>query len=144
MSRMKFSVAAVVLLLATTIALAAAHFISCSKNQQGNNLVVSFKEAGLGNELTCITVSAQATAVYACYNNGGNHPKAANKETVNSEVTATDCFTPRNGQITGSLTLTPPGPGNFSCPSGQTLRLDSVTYSTVKVNDTTHDLSCSP
>src|SRR5437764_14526211 len=87
MSRMKITVAAVALLLAGTVALAAsAHFLKCSKSQQGNNLVVSFKEAGLGNERTCITVSAQATAVYACFNNGGKHPKAENKETVNSEV----------------------------------------------------------
>jgi len=32
---------------------------------------------------TNITCSANATAVYACLNGGGTHPKAANKETVN-------------------------------------------------------------
>jgi hypothetical protein len=46
--------------------------------------------------------------------------------------------------VRGSLPLTPPGPGNFSCPSGQTLRLDSVTYSNVVVTDSTNGVSCSP
>jgi hypothetical protein len=146
MSRTKKVAAGGVLsLLAITIALAgSAHFIKCGKSQQGNNVVVSFKEAGLGNERTCITVEGDASAVYACINGGGKNPSAANKRTINSKRTATDCFTPHNGSISGSLTLTPPGPGDFSCPSGQQLRLLSVSYSNVKVTDTTHDVSCTP
>jgi hypothetical protein len=135
----------VITLFAVSVALASsAHFNNCGKSAQGNNEVVSFKEVGLGSDVTCITVSADATAVYACINGGGKNPSAANKRTVNAQVTATDCFTPHNGQITGSLTLTPPGPGNFSCPSGQTLRLESVSYSNVSVNDTTHNETCTP
>jgi hypothetical protein len=138
-------IAVVVCLFVATVALAAsAHFIKCSKSQQGNNLVVSFKEAGLGNELTCITVSADATANYACFNNGGQNPSAENKRTVSARRTATDCFTPHNGSISGSLTLTPPGPGDFRCPPGQKLVLVSVSYSNVRVNDTTHGVSCTP
>ena len=44
-------------------------------------------------------------------------------------------FPVRNGQTTGSLTVGPPGPGSFSCPSGQTLFLQSVTYSNTYVSD---------
>src|SRR5256885_5168078 len=141
----RVAIGAVVCLFATSVALAAsAHFIKCSKSAQGNNLVVSFKEAGLGNEVTCISVSATATSNYACINGGGKNPSAANKRAVVAIVTATDCFTPHNGQITGSLTLTPPGPGDFSCPPGQTLVLQSVSYANVSVNDTTHNVTCTP
>ena len=143
-SRRTMVLAAVIVLFAVSFAFAAAHFLNCSKAQQGNNLVVSFKEAGLGNDNTCISVSATAEAVYACFNNGGHNPSAANKRTISEQRVATDCFTPHNGQITGSLTLTPPGPGDFSCPSGQKLRLLSVSYSNVKVNDTTHNVTCTP
>jgi hypothetical protein len=145
MSRTKqISIAAVALLFAGTVAFAAVNFIKCSKSKQGNNEVVSFKIAGLGNDVTCVTTTADATAVYACINGGEKNPKAANKRTINATVTATDCFTPHNGQITGSLTLTPPGPGDFACPPGQTLTLWSVSYSNVSVNDTTHNISCTP
>ena len=43
----RVAIGAVVCLFATSVALAAsAHFLKCSKSAQGNNLVVSFKEAG--------------------------------------------------------------------------------------------------
>jgi hypothetical protein len=146
MSKSKKLVMVLVLFVfAVTIAIASsAHFNKCSKSQQGNNLVVSFKETGLGNDQTCITVSADASAVYACINGGDKNPSAANKRTINATRTATDCFTPHNGGISGSLTITPPGPGGFSCPPGQTLRLESVSYSNVQVVDTTHNVTCTP
>jgi hypothetical protein len=140
----KFAAIAVVCVFVATIAIASsAHFNKCSSSQQGNNLVVSFKEVGLGNDRTCITVSADVQANYACYNNGEKNPKAANKRSINAKRTETDCFTPHNGTISGSLTITPPGPGDFSCPPGQTLRLVSVSFSNVTVLDTTHNVSCS-
>jgi len=97
--------------------------------------VCSFKEAGLGNVPTAdITCSASATVVYQCFNNGGNHPKAGNKETVNADVSAGGTFPVRNGQTTGSITVPPPGPGSFSCPNGQTLFLQSVQYDNVTIS----------
>src|ERR671934_375347 len=65
------------------------HFISASASiNSSGQLVCSFKEAGLGNTLTVadISCSADATAVYQCFNNGGQHPKAGNKETVGGPV----------------------------------------------------------
>lgn len=120
------------------------HFINASAcvNSAGD-LVASFKEAGLGDEVVDIELSASATATYACINGGGKHPKAANKETVSSEVSATAPFTPHNGQITGTLTIAPPGPGSFSCPQGQTLVLASVSYTNVQLTDTTDNISAS-
>ena len=124
-----------VLALGATAALADnPHFnsASASVNNQGA-LVCSFKEAGLGTTVstTHITCSADATAVYACINGGGNHPKATNKETVSGPVSGGGAFPVRNGQTTGSLTVAPPGPGDFSCPGGQRLVLASVSYTNI-------------
>ena len=41
----------------------------------------------------------------------------------------------RNGQTTGTVSAGPLGPGGFSCPSGQILFLDAVTYSNTVVSD---------
>ncbi|HEX8976354.1 MAG TPA: hypothetical protein VF781_07575 [Solirubrobacteraceae bacterium] len=110
------------------------HFISASASVNDNGaLVCSFKEAGLGTTVstTHISCSADATAVYACINGGGNHPKATNKETVSGPVSGGGQFPVRNGQTTGSLTVPPPGPGAFTCPSGQQLVLASVSYTNI-------------
>jgi hypothetical protein len=120
----------------TGIVLAAnAHFNSASARRQGNNLIVSFKISGLGNNQTItVTASARATAVYQCFNNGGNHPQAGNKEQVIANVSASGSFTSdRNGSVSGSLTLTPPPP-TLQCPSGQHLVLVSVKYENVSVS----------
>jgi hypothetical protein len=110
------------------------HFISASAaiNSSGQ-LVCSFKEAGLGNTLTVadISCSADATAVYQCFNNGGKHPQAGNKETVGGPVTGGGEFPIRNGSASGSITVGPPGPGDFSCPNGQSLFLEDVSYTNI-------------
>jgi hypothetical protein len=120
------------------------HFVSASDaiNDLGD-LVVSFKEAGLGtNQLIAYTAAADGTAQYACINKGGNHPQASNKETVSGPVSATGAFSSgKNGQVTASLTVDPPGPGNFSCPSGQSFVLASVSYTDVSITDTTNGVS---
>jgi hypothetical protein len=93
----------------------------------------------LGTGVSSIQVSldANATAEYQCWNNGGKHPKAGNKETVEGPLTNTGSFDVRHGQVTASLTVGPPGQGSFSCPSGQTLYLMSVTYHDIFVSDET-------
>jgi hypothetical protein len=102
---------------------------------------VSFKEAGLGdNQNIDYTVTADASAVWACINGGGRHPQATNKETVTEPVTGHGTFASgRNGNVTASITVTdsPPGAGAFTCPSGQSLVLSSVTYSNVTLRDDT-------
>ena len=110
------------------------HFIRASATiDSSGQLVCSFKLVGLGTTVTTANVScaADATAVYQCFNNGGNHPKAGNKETVGGPVSNTGAFPVRNGQTTGSITVSPPGPGDFSCPNGQTLFLQSVSYTNI-------------
>lgn len=120
------------------------HFLKASASLASNgDLVVSWREAGLGNnQVINYLASADATGVYACINGGGKHPKAANKETVSGPVSAGGSFSSgKNGAIRGSLTLAPPGPGSFSCPGGQTLVLASVSYSNVQIMDQTNSIT---
>src|SRR5215471_15525742 len=105
------------------------HFADSSINTSTGALNVSFKETGLGTTVSTENVTLTvdtATAVYQCFNNGGNHPKAGNKETVSSSLTTTGTFPVRNGQTTGTISAGPPSQnanGPFSCPSGQSLFL---------------------
>ncbi len=131
-------VATVATMLAASAAFAAEpHFISASATgpDASGNLAVNFKIAGLGdNQTLTVTASADATAVYACQNNGGNFPKDPKKTTVSGPVSASGDFTSgKNGQITGSLTLSPPAT-TLTCPSGQHVVLVSVSYTNVQVS----------
>ena len=120
-----------------------AHFISAKASVSGANLVVSWKEAGLGdNQLIHYTASADGTATYVCVNKGGGNPSAANKTTVNGPVSASGTFNSgKNGNITASLTVNPPSPGGFSCPNGQQLQLASASYTNVSVTDDTNGIT---
>ena len=115
------------------------HFVraSASLNSAGQ-LVVSWKEAGLGGGqvITYVAGANQAQAIYACINNGGKHPSAANKESINGPITASGDFTAaKNGSINGSLT-SGPLPSNLDCPNGQRFVLASVSYADIFVTDT--------
>ncbi len=124
------------------------HFQFASNSINGaGTLTTSFKEVGLGTGISSvvITLNADATALYQCFNNGGNHPKAGNKETVQSHLQTSGTFPVSNGNATGGLSVGPPGPGGFACPSGQTLFLQSVTYSNTIVSDAFgHSIDASP
>ncbi len=130
-------------LLAATSALAdSPHFLFADNSVSSTTgaLTTSFKDAGLGTGTTSIAITLNVTtarAVYQCFNNGGNHPKAGNKETVGTSLSKTEPFAVRNGQTTGSISVGPPGPGSFSCPSGQSLFLQSVSYAGITVSDAT-------
>jgi hypothetical protein len=78
-------------------------------------------------------LTADASAVWACINGGGNHPKAGNKETVAGPVSAEDTFNSgKNGNVTASLTAGPlPPSSELHCGSGQKQQLASVTYSNI-------------
>src|SRR6266571_5634106 len=131
-------------LLTTAVFADSPHFLFADNSVSTSTgaLTTSFKDAGLGTGTTSIavTLTADGTAVYQCFNNGGNHPKAGNKETVSGPLSATGNFPVRNGQVTASLTVGPPGPGDFACPSGQTLFLQEATYSNTIVSDATGNM----
>lgn len=105
--------------LAATTALAGSpHFVTLSVTREGNSLIVSGKEAGLGNE---DQVHIVVTATAECINPGSKHPKAANKESVSAEGD----FPVQNGKAEFSLTLT----ATFQpdCTPPMTVRFTNVT-----------------
>jgi hypothetical protein len=123
----------------------AAFFFSAAASVDSNGvLTVSWDERGLGNANVNYTLSGSGSAEYACFNNGGNHPQSTNKVgpapfTVNSTP-----FEVKNGRVLGSLTVTPPGPGSFTCPSGQNLVLACVNYTDLLLTDTTNMVDIVP
>jgi hypothetical protein len=121
-----------------------AHFVSASASASGVNLVVSFKEAGLGtNQLITYRADAQATATYVCVNKGGGNPSASNKTNVSGPVSGTGAFdSGKNGNVTASLTLSPPSPpSDFSCPKGQSQATAQVSYTDVSITDLTNGIT---
>ena len=103
---------------------------------------MSFDEAGVGQQLVNYTLHVDtASATYACINGGGNHPKAANKETHSSSLTAQASFNPTNGRVKASISTGPVSAGSFSCPGGQRLVLASVSYSGITLTDTTNNVT---
>src|SRR5262245_1899219 len=112
-------------------------FANNSINTSTGALNTSFKEAGLGTGTTsvAITLTADATATYQCYNKAGNKPQGVPKSVGPTGVSGSGDFPVRHGQTTGTLVAGPLSQGSFSCPSGQLLFLDAVTYSNTQVTD---------
>jgi long-subunit fatty acid transport protein len=121
-----------------------AKFASASASVAANGaLVASFDERGLGNENVDYLLTAHAEATFGCINGGANHPQAANKETISSEVSAAASIEPKNGRVVASIKTTAPPPGGFSWPSGQKLAFGGVSYSDIVLADTTNGSSVS-
>ena len=120
-----------------------AHFIKSATSVQlsGSSLQFNFKEAGLqSGSVETVTGSAFATTTYECVNGGGRNPSASNKTTTRSAVSKSGQFTAdRNGNIGGSLTLSPPTAAQlgFNCPPGQTVTFVGVGYSGAQLADAT-------
>jgi hypothetical protein len=120
------------------------HFISATGTLNADgSLTVNFKEAGLGtNQLINYALSADATEVVVCVNNGGANPSASNKTTINGPVSGSGAFNSgKNGNVTASVTAGPlPAPSDF-CPKGQKEEVASVTYTNILLTDTTNGIS---
>ena len=114
------------------------HFLSCDVSGVNSNGTLSsdFRIAGLGSNVSItVTVTADASAVYACLNHGQKCPSAANKSTVTGTVSAQGTFTSgKNGSVRGSLTVDPPPNTTLNCPGGQKLILVSVSYTNVSLS----------
>jgi hypothetical protein len=111
------------------------HFINQDAGiENDGDLSCSFKIAGLGDNVTItVTCSANASAFYACFNRGGKHPQASNKEESAGPVSGSGDFTSgQNGQVTGELEVNAPA-ATISCPGGQVLRLCSVSYTNIQL-----------
>jgi hypothetical protein len=116
-----FTTALVVFFSATSAfaATSGAHFMSATGSVDSTGaLVVSFDESGLGNENIDYTLTSDGTATYACINGAGSHPKAANKETFNGNVSGGGTFQVKNGRVRASLSAGPLDAGGFTCPGG--------------------------
>ena len=120
-------VVAAVVGLATPAYAGSPHFTDVSVTRTGDSLTVSGKEAGLGNE-TQVHIEVSATAL--CINNGGNHPKAVNKTSVN----AAGDFPVQNGKALFSLVLTAVFQPSCSPPM-------TVVFTDVVVSDTEHGVT---
>ena len=116
-------------LVASTAWAGSPHFVdgTVTGTRSGNTLTVTGKEAGLGNE-DQIHVVLSATAL--CINGGSNHPKAANKESVQ----AAGDFPVQNGKANFTLSVT----ATFQpeCSPPMTVRFTDVT-----VTDTTNGIT---
>jgi hypothetical protein len=99
------------------------HFVTADATRSGNTLTATFKEAGLGNEPQ-VHVVLSATAL--CINNGGQHPKAVNKTSVN----AAGDFPVQNGKAEGTLSVTAVFQPDCSPPM-------TVEFTNVTLTDTT-------
>jgi hypothetical protein len=137
-------VLAIVAALACAVSVAWAQntrFFKTTATLVGADVVVSWKEAGLGdNQNIAYVASAYATATYVCVTAGGGCIDSSNQLRVEGPVTATGTFVSgKNGSITASLTLEPPGPGNFSCNGS--LMLSEVSFSNIQITDTTNNIS---
>jgi hypothetical protein len=123
-----------------------AHFQNNSVSaaiQPDGDLLVRWVEAGLGNLTVNYTVRADVSATYFCVTNSGNIPNASNKHVVNTAVSTGGTFDVKNGKVSGSLILeAPPAPVSSppTCGGGQTLELQSITWSNVVLTDTTNSV----
>ena len=137
LSILTLTMIALVGFMATTVRAQNPHFLTYDVTGVNSNGTLSsdFRIAGLGSNVTItVTVSADASAVYACLNHGQKCPSAANKSTVTGTVTAQGTFTSgKNGSVRGSLTVSPP-PSTLTCPGGQNMVLVSVDYTNVSLS----------
>jgi hypothetical protein len=118
-----------------------AHFQSADAELSGSSLTVTFREVGLGEGNVTVQLTADATADYACINNGGEFPNDPRKQSVSGPVSATGTFpVAKNGHVEGSLTVTAPS-STLDCPSGQSVVITSVSYTNVSLTDITNQTS---
>ena len=117
------------LMLGATAAMAASPHIvgSPSTTVSGNSLILSASVAGLGSvESVTFDLDGTVDVSSRCYTKSGNKPQAANKqEQISVDQTAT--FDVRNGRTNATFTVTPLS--TLSCPGGQHVVIESVTYS---------------
>jgi hypothetical protein len=132
----------VALVMANPASAVAAKFHSATGSvDNAGSLVVSFDERGLGTDNIDYSLTADATALYACINGGGKHPQAANKEAFEGQVSGGASFEPKNGRVIADIAVEALQAPEFQCPSGQKRVLAAVSYSNIVLTDLTNDSS---
>jgi hypothetical protein len=145
----RLAVLSVVAAAVTTAWAVSAHFqFATGVVNDAGALVVAFKEAGLGNNVTAhYTLSTTVDATFQCFNNGSNAPQGQPFETPGQTLTVGGDFTSgKNGNIVGTLTAGPPDPAPaeavLKCVStSKKLCLMAVSYSGTTLTDDTFGTS---
>jgi hypothetical protein len=130
--------------MATTVSAQSPHFIkgpTAVYDSSTGDLCVSFKEAGLGNApITYTITTADATFTFQCFTKSNNQPQGDPNGVSISDLSASTTLTPRNGQITGSLCLSPEKDGAGCQGGGLVLKLLAASYSGVQFCDSTNNI----
>jgi hypothetical protein len=100
----------------------------------GNSLTVSWKAAGLGNTVTSADFSLTGTAnvTSQCFTKSGNPVNGVPKSEI-VDVNVSGTFDVRNGQTTGSLTVSPLS--TLTCTGNQQVRILSVSFDLTLTGD---------
>ncbi|MPW23534.1 hypothetical protein GCT13_44150 [Paraburkholderia sp. CNPSo 3157] len=101
----------VVLFSIVATALAAFFFSAVANVLDNGTLAVAFDERGLGNTNVNYTLTGSATAVFACFNGGGNHPQSTNKAGPSAVSVNLLNQNPKNGRIQAAIIRQPPDQG---------------------------------
>jgi hypothetical protein len=120
-----FAVAALVF---APTALAGSHYVTGpTTSVQGNTLTVSWKAAGLGNttETADFTLTGTVDVTSQCFTRSGNPVNGVPKSETTS-VNQSGTFDVRNGQTTGSFTVSPLS--TLTCTGSQRVRILEVSF----------------
>jgi hypothetical protein len=109
-------------------ALAGSHYVTGpTTSVQGNTLTVSWKAAGLGNTTDTVdfTLTGTVDVTSQCFTRSGNPVNGVPKSETNS-VSQSGEFPVRNGQTTGSFTVSPLS--TLTCTGSQRVRILQVSF----------------
>lgn len=143
MNAKQVSIAALLAITSFSASAASPHFIKGPTATGINNdgdYVVTFKEAGLGNTPITYSLTADENFTFQCFNPANNTPQGDPNGVSISDASTFVTIQPRNGQITGSISLTPETDGANCQGKAMKLCLVAVSYTNVVFNETTTPL----
>ena len=124
-----------VLALAPAAIAASPHYIrGPDATVSGNSLTVSWKAAGLGNTTESVDFALTGTAdvTSQCFTRSGN-PVNGVPKSEQVDVNVTGEFPVRNGQVTGSLSVSPLS--TLECTGNQQVRILAVSFDLTLTGD---------
>jgi len=129
----------------STFALAQSpHFVkgpTATIDSTTGDYTVSFKEAGLGNiPITFSLTAATENFTFQCFTKSHNTPNGAPNSVSFSNSSTFVTLQPRNGQITGSISLVPEQDGASCQGGGLLLFLIAAAYQGIQFCDVTDNL----
>ena len=123
------------------------HFVkgpTASLDTNTGEYCVSFKESGLGSTPVTYTITAVTEDfTFQCFTKKGNTPQGDPNGVSFSNVSQSTTITPHNGQITGSICLTPDKDGAGCQGGGLVLKLTDAQYTDVTFCDSTNNICVS-